>query len=232
MIKQIIALREHELARQEARIRMEQAKRQIHDARTRISELGQNIQQGAQKIQSKNVEQKRLELDLKGLDQDLKKLEQQKLSAGSQKMLETLMAREDKLRESLGATEDRILEILQSIEELQSHVSEQALELKKQEAVFEQEMPGWNEEYLASQKHLHELIQEDEQVLDGLSQDMIRLHAAAHKVLKRECVIFPVSTECCPNCGIHLAQNSFLAMRYQGQVQHCPSCQGILFYPG
>ncbi|MBW7874839.1 MAG: hypothetical protein H3C47_02490 [Candidatus Cloacimonetes bacterium] len=232
MIKQINALREHELARQEARIRVEKARQRIQEAQSKVNGLSQGIEDCQKKIQSKNLEQKRLELDLKALDQELKRLEQQKLGAGSEKLLEALNLKGEKLKESSSSLEDTILEILQSVEDLQTRMQEMSLSLKKEEALFESGIVGWNEELLEAQKTLHEITQEDEQALDGLSADMVRLHTAAHKALKRECVIFAVTSECCPNCGIHLAQNSYIAMRYHNQVHPCPSCQGILYYPG
>lgn len=173
-----------------------------------------------------------VECEVQSAEEELRRLDHQKMQVSSQKMLDGVNLKIESQKQVIASLEERWLDAQENVESARDNVLQAKRQLVELEESREEFISKGNLELDELESECRELLELRPAYLDGLETAVLQAYEKqrARDIFAK--VIFDITSNNCPRCGMQIPNRTFEMVRYSGQVTSCASCAGLLFYSG
>ena len=178
------------------------------------------------------VKARGVEFEVQSAEEELKRLDQQKMQVSSQKMLDGVNLKIESQRLTIDALEERWLDAQENVESARDNVEQAEKQLKELEGNKEEVISKGNVELDELETECRQLLDLRPTYLDGLETTVLQAYEKQRARDIFAIVVFDITSNNCPRCGMQIPNRTFEMVRYNGEVTSCSSCASLLFYSG
>ncbi len=190
------------------------------------------IDQFYEKEKQFEIKLRATEVEVQAAEEELKRLENQRMQVSSEKMLSGVEKKIEAQSSEISILEEKWFEAQEALEISTENLNKMKSLLKSEESKQEILIEDGNSKLDSLEKEFKDLLESRPLNLDGLESSFLKSYEFQRSKSSTARVLFDISSNNCPRCGMQIPNRTFEMVRYNGEVTTCSSCNALLFYSG